>query len=125
MKDEAEDEPLFHLCWLLLPLVPLLAPLLALLLVGLLVALLVALVALPLLALRLPSLAYVALLRRVERRVERRVDEILHVHVRDPAVEEAYVALLRRVDVALLRRARVDELAADTCTCRHRDADSS
>ena len=43
------------------------------------------------------------------RRVERRVDGILHV--RDPAVEEAYVALLRRVD----------ELAAD----RHRDADSS
>ena len=104
MKDEDEDEPLFHLCWLLPPLVPLLAPLLAL---------------------RLPSLAYVALLRRVERRVERRVDEILHVHVRDPAVEEVYVALLRRVDVALLRRARVDELAADTCTCRHRDADSS
>ena len=31
------------------------------------------------------------------RRVERRVDGILHV--RDPAVEEAYVALLRRVDV--------------------------
>ena len=57
------------------------------------------------------------------RRVERRVDGILHV--RDPAVEEAYVALLRRVDVALLRRARVDELAAVACTCRHRDADSS